>query len=424
MVTEESISFREYFKKSKLLQFGFVFNLISLTSVASVFIYLTLIGSVDTTVYSMDFQVFYESGQAFLSSPDSIYTVNPNGLPYRYLPIFAAVMSVFVGVPLSILYLLNITMMTVLHLCTVYLVFRVSFEIGVTTATKNFEKTLTIVAITPPHVVNLILGQISQLVILLLLVALFILLHSPKESYAPFLLVGILIGIASTLKPFCLVFIPFLIPLTIIGRSNLSLPLKPFFGIFSGLFLSMSPNLLYFITYPSTINEFLQVNLAEGLATHHSTSITKLVMVLLPFVNSQLLMFSIIILLGGLIFLRSYITFVRDDGERKNYTHYFTEVMFFLLLAYPDSWFLFIAFLYAFLAPSMLRLYRFDGAFRYLDVLWDGANNLMAFFSLGIVIHYLFLGFDPINPIWIATLYVLYHRLYRNSTKSNSMADH
>ena len=407
-------SFREYLDNSRLLQFGFAFNLVSLSSVILAFTILWITGNLETTAYAMDFQVFYEAGRAFLISPDSIYTVNPNGLPFRYFPIFAGAMSLFTVLPLYPLYLANIIAMTIFHLGTVYLIYRICLQLDVTTSTKNFEKTLTIVAITPPHVVNLILGQTSQFVILLLLIALLLLLSTSNESWKPFVWIGLIIGIASTLKPFCLVFMPFLIPFTLGGRLRLTVPIRRLGGVFVGLLLSMMPNLIYFAFYPTTLNEFLNVNFVEGLSFHHSTSITRLVSALIPLADPNMVEFSIMLVLGGFIFLRSFLRFVRSPEEAKDYLHHFADMMFLVLLVYPDSWFLFLAFLYAFLGPSMLNLYASDllpeNNIRYVDILWHGANNLLAFFPLGIALHYLVLGFDPINPIWIAILYLLYHR--------------
>ncbi|MFW9807543.1 MAG: hypothetical protein ACFFFK_12515, partial [Candidatus Thorarchaeota archaeon] len=85
---------------------------------------------------------------------------------------------------------------------------------------------------------------------------------------------------------------------------------------------------------------------------------------------------------------------------------------------YPDSWFLFLAVWYAFLAPSMLELYTLHDDNRTMDNLWTGSNNLLGFFTIGILLHYLLLGFDPIIPIWLVILYILYHRV-SNSAYSN-----
>ncbi len=414
MVKEQSISFREYLRNSKLLQFGFAFQIFSLVVVIAVFLFLSLTDN-DTNVYMMDYQVFYESGQAFLSSPDSIYLVNPNGLPFRYFPAFAAFMSLFSAIPMVPLYLINIVIMTILHLFVVFLAFRLCIQLGLPLSTKNFEKTLTILAIMPPHVVNLILGQISQLVILLVLMALLLLYTASRNSYLPFLMVGILFGIASTFKPFCLVLVPFLLPFSLSGRFRLSISVKQFIGVILGLLFSMLPSLLYFLAYPSTINEFIQVNMTSSLASHHSTSITKLLTSLFPIFDSPLFEISLVVFLGGILFLRSYLQFIKEPADDKNYVHHFTNMMFLVLLVYPESWFLFLAYLYAFLAPSMINLYGMNSftaaESRRLDLLWNGTNNLLAFFSIGIVLHYLMLGFDPVNPIWILILYILYNQL-------------
>jgi hypothetical protein len=173
----------------------------------------------------------------------------------------------------------------------------------------------------------------------------------------------------------------------------------------------MVPNILYFGVYPAAFDQLIQVNLFEELAGQHSTSLTKLILAFVPLQEIFFLKIGIIIILGGFIFLRSYGKFVRTPSGEKNYLHHFTDMTFLILLVYPDSWFLFLAVWYAFLAPSMLELYEIHDDNRTMDSLWSGSNNLLGFFTIGILLHYLLLGFDPIIPIWLVILYILYHRV-------------
>jgi hypothetical protein len=181
----------------------------------------------------------------------------------------------------------------------------------------------------------------------------------------------------------------------------------------------MAPNGIYFLLYPSTFGEFIHVNFVAVLSSAHSTSLTRLAQALLPAIDSQLVQIVVMASVGGLIFLNSYIRFLRSS--EKQYIHHFAEMIFLIVLIYPDSWFLFIAVLYAFLVPSMLDLYRRVPAdeTRNLDILWSGSNNLLAFFSIGIVIHYLILGFDPTIPIWLLILYILHQMTLARFGKSN-----
>ncbi|MFW9965301.1 MAG: hypothetical protein ACFFCX_17135, partial [Candidatus Sifarchaeia archaeon] len=340
-------------------------------------------------------------------------------LPFRYFPIFAAFMAIFANVPLLILYLINITLMMICNVGIVYFVYQVSLQLGVTPSTKNFERTLLFVFIAPQHIINIMFGQITQFAILLVLLLLFLIQSSRHTSIGESLFVGVLIGIASILKPFFLVFIPFLIPLNIRGRFHVSVPTRQLLGVMLGFILAMLPNIVYFIAYPTTLDEFIQVNLYENLTGQHSTSITNLIMALLPFSDSIWLQFTVILILGGLLFFRSYIRFITTPNTQKNYLHHFTDMMFLVLLVYPDSWFLFLAVWYAFIGPSMLQMYSdkkvLEQGTRTLDILWSGANNLLAFFSIGIILHYLVLGFDPVIPIWLIILYILYHRVFARS---------
>ncbi|TFG27480.1 hypothetical protein EU528_12795 [Candidatus Thorarchaeota archaeon] len=408
-------SFTTYFKRSRLLKVGLAFNVIYYISVIIGLVFFLIQGTLFDTVYTVDFRVFFEAGQVFRNSPGDIYLVNPNGLPFRYFPSFAAFMSVFSDFPILILYLIDISLMMVFNFGIVYFVYLICLQMGVTPVTKNFEKTLVFVLIAPQHIINIIFGQITQLAILLALIVLFLLQSSKHDSFNWFIAIGLLIGIASTLKPFFLILIPFLIPITVMKRSYIVVPLRQLAGVVSGILLTMLPNIVYFILYPTALNDIIQVNLFENLTGQHSTSITNLILALIPSSDIFPLRLAIILILGGFISFRSYIQFIKTPESQKNYLRHFTDMMFVVLLVYPDSWFLFLAVWYVFLAPSMLHLYSKESLpekeSRRLDILWPGANNLLAFFSFGIVIHYFVLGFDPINPIWLAILYIMYTQI-------------
>jgi len=420
LVTEElgvNPSFTEYFRTSRLLKIGLAFNLIYYIGVISGFFFFLFQGTYLNTVFSVDFRVFYEAGQEFVNSPADIYLVNPNGLPFRYFPSFAMFISLFVGAPMVSLYLVNITAMMLCNVGIVYFVYQVSLQRGVTIATKNFEKTLLVVFITPQHIINIIFGQITQLAILLVLLTLFLLQSSALDSWKRCLLIGVLIGLAATLKPFFLLFFPFLFPLTRTDRFQFSLPVKQYTGVLAGFLITMVPNILYFSVYPAAIDRFIQVNLFQELTGQHSTSLTKLLLVFVPLTDTFILQIGIILVLSGFIFLRSYAQFVTAPSGKKDYLHHFTDMSFLVLLVYPDSWFLFLAVWYTFMAPSMLELYKSRSDDRNMDFLWSGSNNLLGFFTIGILLHYLILGFDPLIPVWLVILYVLYHRVSDSAGK-------
>ncbi|MFW9890140.1 MAG: glycosyltransferase 87 family protein [Candidatus Thorarchaeota archaeon] len=416
-------SFWNYLRGSRLLRFGLAFSLIYYLAIVILFAFFLTQGVLDETIFTMDFRVFYESGIMFRNSPGSIYAVAPNELPYRYLPSFAATMAIFSFIPLLPLYLINISFMMVINFGIVFLVFLICQQLGVTTSTKNFERTLAILFITPPHIINLVLGQITHLAIFLVLTALYLLQMNDNGSMRRYVLIGALVGIATVLKPFFVVLYSFLIPITFTERFSLNIPLRPVFGTTAGFLATMLPNAFYFIAFPNAVEEFIQVNFSGGLPYHHSTSITQLLVDILNIGDYTFIVLIIMLVIGSFIFVRSYYRFVRTPASEKNYLHHFTDVIFLFLMVYAESWFLFIAVLYAFLAPSMLQLYHTceanESETRTLDLLWSGSNNLLAFFSIGIVLDFLILGFDPINPIWIAILYILYQREYcRNLSNS------
>ena len=303
-------SFTEYFKRSRLLKVGLAFNIIYYISVIVGFVYFLLEGTLLDTVYTVDFRVFYEAGQVFRSAPEDIYLVNPNGLPFRYFPSFAAFVSIFSDIPLIFLYLTDISIMMVCNIGIVYVVYQICIQMGVGPSTKNFEKTLVFVLIAPQHIVNIIFGQITQMAILLTLFALFLLQSLKHNEFRWYLVIGLLIGIASTLKPFFLILVPFLVPITILKRNYIALPIKQLIGVAIGFFLTMIPNVLYFILYPGSLDNLIQVNLVENLTGQHSTSITKLILAFIPGGDIYPYRLVIIILLGGFVSFKSYIQFV------------------------------------------------------------------------------------------------------------------
>jgi hypothetical protein len=408
-----SETFWEYFRRSRLLKIALAFNLIYFFGVLVSFAFFFLQGTVFDTVFTVDFRVFYDSGQVFVSTPGQIYEVNPNGLPFRYFPSFAGYMALFSSIPMIPLYLINISFMMICNVGIVYFVYQICLQNGVSSLTKNFERTLAIVFVAPQHIVNIMFGQITQLAILLMLVALTILQSKDHDKIQWYFIVGLLFGLASTIKPFFLVFFAFLIPVSIGGRFGISMPLRHFAGVLIGFILTMVPNLVFFILYPNALSEFLGINLTQSLTGQHSTSLTNLILAFVP--NTHLIRLGIIVTIGGIIFFRSCFRFLRTPRTQKSFLLHFTDMAFLVLLVYPDSWFLFLAVWYAFLAPSMLSLYNSPlvskEKMRKLDLLWSGSNNLLAFFWIGILIHYLILGFDPTIPIWLLILYILYQQV-------------
>ena len=398
--------------RSRLLKIAFAFNLVYFFGILISYSVLLIQGSVFNTVFMVDFIVFYESGQVFVNTPGQIYAVNPNGLPFRYFPSFAAYMAIFSSIPMIQLFLINISFMMLCNVGIVYFVYQICIQKGVSTQTKNFERTLVFVFIAPQHIVNIMFGQITQLAILIMLIVLTILQSNNHNTIQWYFIAGLLIGLASTIKPFFLVFFPFLIPVSIGGRFGISVSLRHFVGVSTGFILTMIPNFVYFILYPNAFGEFLGINLMQTLTGQHSTSLTNLILVFIP--NTYLIKLGIITVIGGVIFFRSYLSFIRAPQMKKSFLQHFTDMAFLVLLVYPDSWFLFLAVWYAFLAPSMLSLYNSSSIseqeMRKVDLLWSGSNNLLGFFWIGIVIHYLILGFDPIIPIWLLILYILYQR--------------
>lgn len=407
-----TVSFLAYFKTSRLLKIGLAFNIFYYFTVVAGYLALLFSGELSSTIYTLDFQVFYEAGNAVVVSPNDLYNVSPNGLPYRYLPAFALIFALLYPLPLEVLYLTNISLMMLTNFAVLWMAYRACLVYGITSLTKNFEITLFIIFITPQHIVNLILGQVSQVAILLILTAVVVLQKADMHSLKQYILVGLLLGTASNLKPIFLLLCVFAIPIARSSWRSFSIPRVPPLGVFGGFSFAMLPNVIFFWMYPQSLDGFIRVNFIEHLDYHHSTSITRLLIDLIPSLQSEMIRHFIIALLSLIILSMSYRRFINTPNSSKKYITHFSEMIFLIVLVYPDSWFLFLAILYSVLGPSILMLYKSLPASsskeKWLDFIWSGSNNLVAFFWIGVVLYYLVLGFDPLVPIWLLVLYLLF----------------
>ncbi|TFG34862.1 hypothetical protein EU527_01430 [Candidatus Thorarchaeota archaeon] len=414
-------SFPAYFRRSRLLHIGLFFNLIYYIAIVFVYLILYSTGSISTTVYSMDIQVFYEAGRVLLVSPGDLYSVSPNGLPFRYFPLFSYVYAILQPIPLEVLYLINCSIMMLLNWGVLWLSYRLCLAYGLISNTKNFEKTLLFIFIAPQHIVNLILGQFSQFLIFLILYAILLLQKADLHSVRQYFFVGIALGMASNLKPFAVILFVFAVPVFRISRYKFGIPWRPLLGVFLGFMLMMIPNAIFFWIYPESLSGFIRVNFFENLDNHHSTSITRLLTSLFPLLQNPIPKYTIMLAMSLFIFFISYSRFVNTPQESKKYILHFAEMLFLVLLIYPDSWFLFLAIWYTVLGPSMLLFYNsYDSSqteHKVTDILWAGSNNLLAFFWIGVLLHYLVLGFDPIGPIWLLLVYVLFIYLVKRPNK-------
>lgn len=422
----KDIPFVRYFRESKLLHAGLFFNLIWYASTVGAYAYLYSFGLLTGTIFSVDFGVFARASELVWTSPDQLYVFDINGLPYRYFPSFAFIMTWTHLIPLPIAYVFQVSLMFVANFLNLFLTYRLCQLYGLSGITKNLEKTLLFTFIAPQHFVNMILGQVSQLFILAVLLSLLALEHSRQAvgrtpQVKQYFVAGCLIGLAANVKPFALIFAPFLMPAryTRDSRLRIKVELEKTLAAALGLVLTLLPNIIFFWAYPGTASGFLNSIMVTTLGAH-STSITRLAIVFFPILNDAT---ARIVLMAALVlplFLLSYERYLRaSDGETRH-VYFFSEMLFLLLIVYPDSWFLFLAIWYAILGPSLLVLYntRKESADVILvDRTWTIANSLLGYFAVGVVFHYLVLGFDPVIPPLLVAAFYFYERALRSSNR-------
>lgn len=414
------IPFLIYYAKSKLLHAGVVFNLVWYASTIVIYVLLYASSQLAGTILAADFGVFYRAGELVWTSPEQLYTFEVNGLPYRYLPSFAIFMSWAHLIPFSIAYVMQVTLMLGISFLNLSLTYRLCQLYGLSAGTKNLEKTLAIAFIAPQHFVNMILGQVSHLFIVVVLSVLVALeygrqAHGTTSRIKEYFIAGCLVGLAANIKPFALLFAPFLIQVGYSSTSKLRLliQVRESLAAVSGMVLVLAPNAVFFWIHPMTVTGFIDSVAVTTLGFHHSTSITKLIIALIPAFDSSALRLTLLLALALPLFILIYRRYLATRIGEARHVHFFAQILFLLLIVYTDSWFLFLAIWYAILGPSLLLLYHTEGGTGNttpIDRTWTIANSLLGYFVFGIVIHYLVLGFDPlIPPLLVIAFY--YHEL-------------
>ena len=85
--------FLHFIRHSKLMMFGLILNVIWLVGTVSLYVYLGLEGTLNDTIITYDFDVFYTSGSVLRDDLSQLYTSSLYELPFRYLPSFAYVFA-------------------------------------------------------------------------------------------------------------------------------------------------------------------------------------------------------------------------------------------------------------------------------------------------------------------------------------------
>ena len=412
------------FKNSKLMKVGIIFNLIYIFGITIVYLYLFTSNALQRTIFSLDFSVFYLAGKLISENPLALYTDPRYILPYRYLPFYAYFFIIPSKLPFHIAYIINNILAVIANAISTFVVYLCckSYYDADWNNDREYREDIFLFFMAPVQVVNLILGQSSPFFLLFLLSSLFFFenvntkaYEIPKENY----LGGIFLGLAILFKPIALLIVPFIIPIQFKTDTWLkfSIKFKPLYERFVGLAIPLVPNLLIFFRYPKLLRDFIESNFVHVLNFHHSTSITRFASKLAEWQGTPISETILLFNLFWLFFLIAIVKYLlKGNGNDSTTVVFYHEAIFIVLFIYPDSWFLYFVFWWAFFVP-MYSKFKARQHEMGIDVISNKRNHIifheipkfcMIYFSFGIILHYLLIGMDPITPILLLIFMVFY----------------
>ncbi len=293
------------------------------------------------TTYSetSDFLTYYNAGKIILENINYLYDQTYYNFPYRYFPISAYFFAPFALLSYELGYLLFQICSLVVNLLNCYLIVVIVNKIqnknDIVVSKDIILKFIVIYLAVFPHFMNYALGQVNNLITLLILLALFLFMNNSVVSD---LCGGLLIGFSISIKPLAIFIIPFvLISYYKMKKIDFKLLISRLVGIIIPLLIS----LLYFIVFPALWQGFLDINLSgeyteEGI--NNSISVTRAILNLFYVLNApanNIFVFFIVSLgiavPGFLIYL-----FRRNSLIGMNEAIIFGMII--MLLVYFDSW--------------------------------------------------------------------------------------
>lgn len=425
--------FLHFIRHSKLMMFGLILNVIWLVGTVSLYIYLGLEGTLNDTIITYDFDVFYTSGSVLRDDLSQLYTSSLYELPFRYLPSFAYVFASLTYLPYSLVYIGLVFVSTSIHFASTFLVYELSTKYyNISTKSRPWLKAIFIFFMAPVQVVNYLLGQISPIFIFFMLGALFFFENIKKPIYQiprANLYGGIFIGLALMLKPFAILFLPFLIDIKIGRGTGVEKPyyinLNSTLPRILGILIILSPNIIFFLVHPGIFIDFVNINFVDTLDYHHSTSLTRIIIYGGQRLDLSIPKFTVMMILLLAFYVPIYIRFVLTPQEKVKITYFFEEALLVLLLVYSDSWFLYFVIWYAPLVPMIGDLDRFARKTDRKVQIWffrKIAKFHMIYFSIGVVLYYVVLGYDPVTPPILLAFYLFSEHLIWKKHKYD-MAD-
>ncbi|MBN2155304.1 MAG: DUF2029 domain-containing protein [Candidatus Lokiarchaeota archaeon] len=382
----------EFIRTSRPLKLCLLLNLIYVIGTLMVF-FLS-----DFFLLAHDFRIFGQSSKILLDNPTDLYTSTDYRYPFRYFPLFSFLNIPMSFLPFSVGFVIHTILMETVHIGSFYLILILCKKFYHLDLSTWREMQYLILALAAPlQVPNLIIGQISEIYIFLVLLAVLFLENAKNPRYEHkfnFFFAGVMLGLSMIYKPFSILLLPFLFPIYLnLNKKHFSIDFKAIIHAITGFLLPISPNLYYWIKYPNYLPDFFAINASAQILDYPSTSITRIITSIFAMIGIRFsefwFMVVIVLFLFGMIFLY-YILQIPED---RNFSVYFGFAMLILMISYPDSWFLYFLIWYMITVPGLLK-YRYilqkyrgdsqDKSFSQI-IIYVVSNYGIIYFTIGII---------------------------------------
>lgn len=419
----EDIQFcSNYIKNTKSLRLSFYTVAIYVLFVILCFLFVPFIIPLEKTVIANDFRIFYQSAQNILSDPTTLYTSPVYNMPFRYLPLFSLLFIPYTFIPFEVGFIIHVFLMTIVHIASFYLVLIISlkwFNISFNSKIKRDMLYLSLMA--PLQVVLLLIGQITNIFILMYLVIILLVENEKNRRYKiryAYFLVGLLAGLSISYKPFAFLLLPFLLTIFFdISKRRLYIGGKQILSASIGFITSFSINLVYWILYPNLIPDFIEINNSSQLLDYPSTSITRILSVIFNAFSIQLSEFTILVGLTLILFSLAFFIYILNPIQLKNYSLFLGMGILITMITFPDSWFLNFLICFMLILPGLLKLEDELNVVvsekerktinQTFYIIYKISQYGILFFTVGIVLSMTILTFDPILPFLLIILYII-----------------
>ncbi|MHA2392111.1 MAG: glycosyltransferase 87 family protein [Promethearchaeota archaeon] len=386
------------------------------------FIFVPLVIPLENTIIANDYRIFYQSAKIIITDPTQLYTSPVYNMPFRYLPLFSLLFIPYTFLPFEIGFLIHTILMTIVHFASFYLIFITStkwFNVNFNSRIKRDMLYMSLMA--PLQVPLLLIGQITEIFIFLCLMVILLIENEKNRRYKikyDYFIIGLLIGLSVSYKPFAFLLLPLMLKISLLNNNKkVKIAAKQMVAALLGFMVIFSINIVYWIIYPNLIPDFVDINKSSQLLDYPSTSITRIIFVFFNTFTIQISEFMILIFSTLILYSILLIILFLTPNMVKNYPLFLGLGILITMICFPDSWFL--NFLIWFMI-TLSGLFKFEEELVFMvpDKLKKRLNQTMyliyklsqygiLFFTIGIVLDFMILPFDPILPFLLLALYIL-----------------